>query len=332
MLASFKSKIIITLLALAFVLLLINVGVETFDKKDVAVKPQIKPETILTQIVQILDNYNIEQSWRKEIPIRRSKESSLHFVYRVKIPKDLMLPYLIRDIYSRFALMPDAKYLKITSRKEHGKAVLRFYENKKNIFRLDLIPDSKLTRRHTDFAFLVRFKNGFSAEEVKNFLAYRYRLTFLFPPTVTLRELETHILNAGKEFAIVYDDDVEDENYLLEPDYSKVQLRHVVSAIVNDFADAVAFYFAPHCSLARSAVFNFIRDEFNKRKRKLIPLSKLKYLHGNSDAEIISRLKFFRESSIGKGKQRILVDAENFPVIEKYLNDFLKMGDRFVKW
>ncbi len=331
--SSLKSKIIIGLLGLALLLLLMNVSVELLSKKSSVKKIQITGSEILGNIVQVLNSYNIEQNWRKKIFFRRSKYKSLKYIYRVKTPRDLLLPFLIRDILWQFEKNPRMEEgLSISVNKERAKTILKFRNEGHLLFRLDLISDKKLIRKHSEIALIVRFKSGFSEKDIRKFLAYRYQLTFLFPPDTKLLAIKKEILQVDKEYALLYSDDVSDENYLLEPAYSKAQLSHVVFTISRDFNDAVAFYYEPKSRLARSPIFNFVSDKFRKNGRRLIPLTKLHYLHGSSENEIISRFKFFEKSGLNIGKRRLLINAEDFDALLKYLPAYFKKGNLLLQF
>ncbi len=333
MLSSLKKKIVALLLAVAFVLLLANVVAELLNGEEKPETPQVTAELIFDNIEQILDSYNIELKWRKRVYFKPSAKLGYKYVYRVRIPSDLLPPLLVKDILWNFKSKPlFERALAITVKKEKGKTVVRFRKGEQVVFRLDLFWDKKLKRQHSEIALIVRFGNDADEEEVKKILLSRYKLTFLFPPDGRWLAIKNKILSVGKDFAILYNDEVSDDNYLVEADYSRLQISNVVANIVRDFKDAVRFFYDPNSHLARSPIFYFVSASFSKRGKKLFPLNQLNYLHGESEREIISRFKFFEESGLNKGRRRLVVNAEDFPALEKYLPSYFKKGNVLVSY
>ncbi len=333
MFLSVKSKIIVALLGLALLLLMANVGAELFKKKETRPKPLIDESVVREKIVQILDSYNIEPNWRREIFSRKKSKGTNILGLRVKVPGDLLLPFFVRDILWEFRREPKLKDLiKINVSKSKSKTVFRFASGGKNIFLLELIPEPNLKRKHTEIALVIKFPSDVENDEIEKYLPYHYRLTLLLRPSQKLLKMKEEIMRTGKDYALLLDDGIEDDSYVIRSGYSRAQLSNVVASMVNDFNDCVAIFYDTGSSLFKSPVFSFVKENFAKRKRKLIPLSRLHYLHGNDEVEIISRFKFFERSGLGAGKRRLLINKENFDVLLKYLPEYFKKGNLLSKF
>jgi len=323
---SLKRKIIATLIIVAFVILLLNVIAEIVRKNTPEKTPSVSPSLVEQHVAETLDDFGILESWRKKIFFKKSPNKRNNYLLRVLVPNDVIMPILIRDICNATA------NLDCMVRKKKNGTWIELKEKNITVFEIRLLKSNKVKRKRTNIALLILLPSDADSSYVSKFIDMPYPLTLLFVPSKDMLNVKNEILRSGKKYGIVLNDEITSDFYLMKNGFSTSQLNSAVLNIVGDFRDACCFFVDYNSRLARLASFYFIKEKFRAYKHPLRSLASVRFLHGESAEEILSRFKFFEQSGAGGGKISLAVKAEDFPYVLRYLPNYLKKGNLLVEY
>ncbi|HOJ17104.1 MAG TPA: hypothetical protein PLT92_00910 [Ignavibacteriaceae bacterium] len=329
-----KKITIILLFALAFFLLLANILTGPSEKensaKDPLSKQNLSTDEVMNGIIEILKEFDVDTLVVKNRVKKRDIKS-----YTVKLPADLPIPVILKDIYNRFngsdvkisavdtAIRgKDPKPIQITALSIQGEDAGKFlfmFEN-----------ESKISRKKGELGIYINDFAELNKEETQYLLTYPEALGFLILPTKEARDLKEIIRANRKDAGIIISDEVSDIDYKVHSKYSKRRLLMSVKLLIGAFTEYSFFLIDKDAEIYNSTAFAFLESEFNKRNYKIIPTYKFDFIDGESSEVILHKFRSMTRKTI-KGERAIIsVSNENFITIQDELKKLKKKGVHIV--
>src|SRR3989339_866827 len=123
-----QKKIINILIGASIILLLSNVVLDFFDKKNNKTNSgEITVAKIDSIFFSVLNKFALKEEWIKKKNIKNKKTDSLQYVFDIKIPQDIPIASLLKEMNYGFGEQP----VEITSEEKinFGKTVLKITSN-----------------------------------------------------------------------------------------------------------------------------------------------------------------------------------------------------------
>jgi hypothetical protein len=323
----FKKRILIYLIACTILLLILNTVIEFFNR-PIKAGNEFSKELTTYQIdsvfIDVLDKYGIESRWITTKSIKVTDEDSLKKQLIVKLPADLPIPLIIRDFHK--IIENDITGFVSNEKKMFGNTEIRVYTNEQLKLQALLVSDPLTIRERNKLTFVFSDANYLSQSEFNQFLGLPYYLSMTIVPSDAAVLKADSLKKYSKEYLILLNDEMTDKNYKLETGDQKALLKNSLNNIAVNFPNAKKFLIDEGSRLFNSVIYNFIRDEFNKKKIDLIPLSEFILLEASNENELISKFKFHCMDGSGSKQKTFLLTFENFVKIRGELELFKKKG------
>ena len=337
-----KQKFIRYLLVLAIILLIAEIAIDRFQKpKEVKIVKELSVLQIETVFFRVLDEYGIDLKWiskkressksPSDIPsgkVKHSDDDSTVVQYFVKIPSDVPVPLIIRDMNK--IIEKEITGFVSEEKKIYGPAEIRIYTNEILKLRATLIPEKNLTRTQNVLSFIISDALDLSESKFNDFLSVSQPLACTVVPDNSLIAKIDSIKNYRKEYCVLLNDEINDSKMKLKQEFQKELLRGSIKNIVNSFKDTRVYLIDEKSKLFNSAIYNFVRDDFQNKGIKLHPRSGLIELNANEDSELFSKFRFYSNDTSGVRQKLFLTTFDNFQKILPQLERFKKKGHKII--
>ena len=327
----FKKTFVKYLLAVAILLLLVNVSIDFF-KKPIKNNKNLTRELTTSQIdsvfLNVLDQYGIEKEWISTKKFKAADEDSISKQFIVKLPVDLSIPEIIKDINR--IIENDITGFVSEEKKVFGTTEIRIYTNELLKLKATLIPNAETVRNQNDLAFIISDAYDLGESDFNTFLSIPYVLSAaIVPDDQTIAKADS-LKKYSKEYIVLINNEMTDTKFRLEKGDQKALLRNSVYNIISNFRNAQLFAVNEKSALYKSTIYNFVRDEFKKRGIKLIPVKEFLMPESDEDKELISKFRFYCEDKSG-GKQKIFfLTFEDFQKLRRELEKLRKRGSNII--
>ena len=306
---------------------------------NVAINYKIKPakekavnELSIHQIenvfFKILDDYGIEKSWISSKKIKSTDEDSIRVEYYVKLPADLPVPLIIKDMNK--TIEKDITAFVSDEKKVYGATEVRIYTNEILKLKAMLIPDKENIRKRNDLSFIISDALDLSSSNYKKFLSVYFPASALVVPSSDIEIKVDTLKNYMKEYAVYISDEIGDSELKLDPSFQKQILRGSIGNIISDFKDAKLFIVDKKSKVFRSPVYNFVSDEFERQGIILHTESEFINLEAKEDSELISKFRFYCSDTTGSHQKIFLINFDNFQKIFTEIERFKKKGNKII--
>lgn len=338
----FKKKITKYLIASAILLLIINVALDFFikRKKDVNIEHEFSCQQLDSIFYDVLNDFGIESEWISSVKIKIPDEDSIEKKIIVKLPADLPIPLIIRDFHKK--IENDITSFVSEEKKFFGTTEIRIYSNEYLKQLIQLIPDKQIVRNRNELCFIISDAFELSEKDFNSFLSIPYPFSTVVIPDEDIILKANELKNYSKEFIVLLNDDVVDMPFKLNPKSHKYILKNSVKNIALSFSNAQLFVVDETSELYNSTTFNFIKDEFKKRKINLINLSEFIHLNSDDENELISKFRFYAEDKSESDKNKLpnqsglpnqkifYLTYENFLKIKNEFDRMRKKGNKII--
>lgn len=327
--ANTKKKLITYLLIIALTLLVVNIAVDLFTTK---VNKPIHSELTRAQIEntfwKVLDDYGIDASWVKKKKFREENEDSITAQFLVTLPAEIPIPLIIKDINN--VIEKDITGFVSKETQIFGATEIKIYTNELLKLKATLTPDKKLVRQKNEYSFIISDAFDISDMLFNSFLNVNYPLAAAIAPDPDAILKADSLQRFSKEYILLLNDDIDDSKMKLVQEYQKELLRSSIRNILASFAKAKYVAVEEKGSLFNSPIYNFVRDEFKKRKFTTIPLSEFIRLETEDEQELLSKFKFYSEDTTVARQKVFYLTYDNFGKILPYLAKYKKRGSKIV--
>lgn len=312
------------LFAVAILLLVVTILIDRYISAE---KPELKKKDISISeadslFKQALKNYDISE---KFLSIKRNKKNPSDSVYLVKVYSDVPISLLLLEIENLFS----PTTAKITSEEESigGKTIVKIILDNKPLIVSEFLTDKNISREKGRVGFVV-FNIDYSIDN-SAILNTPEQIIFLVTPSEQSKKFINKILSAGKRYALLLNDDIQDLNYKMNESYPIRRNKKSVENLFKYFPSASFIAIDDKSDLFESSIKDFLIKELDWRKAFYVNLSRFDLLDSySSNAE-----SAFREmiKSMSKNESRIiLIDSKNFNELLPLIPAYRKIGYKFV--
>lgn len=324
-----KQKFIKYLLVLAIVLLVVEIAIDRARKpKQVVVASELTVLQIETVFFKMLDEYGIEPKWISKKKVKPADDDSTRLQYLVKIPADVPIPLIIRDINK--VIQKDITGFVSEEIKIFGSTEVRIYTNEILKLRATLTPDKSLIRKRNSLSFIISDAFDLSDDNFNKFLSVSHPIAGSIIPNENVVIKADTLKNYRKEYVVLLDDQISDSKMKLKQEYQKEILRGSMKNIVNSFKDSRLIIVDEKSVLFRSPIYNFVRDDFKKQGVTLVVKSEFIELSADEDSELYSKFRFYCNDTTGVHQKQFLISFENFQKILPELEGLKKRGNKII--
>lgn len=327
-----KRRIILSLLLFSILLLLGLLIVTVTYKKQVPQKGDQERELSVIEVDSILQtilvDYAIPTAWVQQKKIKIKGEDSLKYYYKINLSPDISIPMLIKDLKRVYDKDRTGMVCKETVFRNDTE--IKVFSNEFLKLKAELIPTKDIERDRNKLGFIIQDSYKLAQEDLSYLLELPYSVTFTLYPDKEFLALRDSIIKYGKNYLVVINDEIVNKEFKLSPDYGKDILKKSIAAILSKFNSAAGFVVSTNSDIYESTAFNFVRDEFKKRKIILYTEKDFVSFDGNEIGEIRSIIKFHAENIVEKRLKIFWISFENFKKIQNNLADLRKRGTRIV--
>lgn len=327
--ASTKKKIITYLFVIALTLLVVNIAVDIFKQKVNKPNPKELSRTeIENTFWKVLDDYGIKAAWVKKKKFHVEYEDSINAQFMITLPAEVPIPLIIKDINN--VIEKDITGFVSKEIQIFGTTEIRIYTNELLKLKATLTPDPKLVRRKNEYSFVISDALTVADLQFNSFLNINYPIAAAVVPDPDEILKADSLQRFSKEYVLLLNDDIDDSKMKLVQEYQKELLRSSIRNILASFAKAKFVTVDERETLFNSPIYNFVRDEFKKRKFAPIPWSEFIRLEMDDEQELVSKFKFYSEDTTASRQKVFYLTLDNFGKILPYLAKYKKQGSKIV--
>lgn len=323
-----RKKIIQVLFPAAVVLLIAFIIINKTISESSPPQKQISAAAINSIFKKSLKNLGYEDKWIDPVKKNRKYPDSLKFNYSVLVPADLPIPVVIDEI--NLNTNPEEAKIISNEKRINGEAELKIYSGGFLKLNAMLKYDNTIRRKAGYVGLLIDGWNNLSLKEDSIYLSVPESFAALIIPSKNSEKLISTIKENHKEYAILLNDDITDLDYKLNPSYSKKRLRLSIISIARTFSDAIFFLIDKKSDLYKSSNYSYVKNEFAKRKIRLVYLNSIPSINGNDVKTLNDNFHSF-VSNIGDGEKKlVLVSSSDFLHLKQEIVSFRKIGYKFI--
>ena len=324
-----KLNFIKYLLATAALLLIISIAIELIKKpKKVEQVNELSVTQIETVFFNVLDDYGIETKWINKKKYKPAEYDSVKTEYLVKIPADMPVPLIIKDIYK--VIQKDITGFVSEEKKIFGPTEIRIYTNEALKLKATLIPDKNIIRHRNELSFVISDAFDLNENNFTRFLSINHPLSCTVVPGFDQILKADSLKDYTKEFAILLNNDINDSKMKFKSEFLKDMLHSSMQNIVSGFRDAKVFIVDENSALFNSPIFNYVHDDFKRQNIVLYPLSTLIKLTAPDDSELVSKFKFYCEDTTGVHQKIFICSFDAFLKVQNELEETKKKGNKII--
>lgn len=317
-------------MGIVITLIVFNVIIDIADKfEDDDVPVEYDTEQIKEHFFSELNNFGISEDWIKQKRIWQNAPDSIKYFYKVSVPVELTIPEIILSVRKRFSEFENVK-IECEEFKINSTSQIQILSNEHIKFRVQFDYDEKIKRIRPNISFVVGSINDLSDLELKELLEISYPCALMLVPSSRSKQLIESLSNYDKDFVILINDDLSDELFELDAGATKSKIRRSINNITNEFSETSKYFVDQDSDIFKSVMFNYIKDEFGKKKIVLYRLSTLKNVSIKTDAEKMSFLQYHFNDVESKEGKIFYITAEDYISLQPYIEKFKKMGNKFV--
>lgn len=327
--ANRKRKLITYLLIIALSLLVVNIAVDSLETKaDKPVAKELSRREIENTFWKVLDDYGINAEWIKKKKFNEENEDSINAQFLVSLPPEVPIPLVIKDINN--VIEKDITGFVSKEIQIFGATEIRIYTNELLKLKAVLTPDPKLIRKRNEFSFLISDAFTLADKQFNSFLNVNYPIAASVVPDPDEILKADSLQRFSKEYVLLLNDEIDDSKMKLVQEYQKELLRSSIRNILASFPKTKYIAVEERGTLFNSPIYNFVRDEFKKRKFAVYPLSEFIRLETEDEQELISKFKFYSEDTTGSRQKVFYLTLDNFDKILPLIAKYKKQGSKIV--
>ncbi len=332
--SSIKRTSVQILLGIVIVLLLANIIYKKYIMiKIPSEKAEVSSKIIKDKFLSSVNSFGLKKEWivqtkYKEDKNSRKKQDSVVYSYKISVPQDLPIPVILNEINSALK----NENVKVISKEEkiNGKSLLSIYSKNNLKLAATFVYIDEMRRKAGFVGIIISGLENINDNETTQILNFPEQFGYLITPSKESEEFVKKHVKTKKEYILLLNDDIDELKYKLEENYSEARLKGSIRSIIGSFPKAAFMLVDDNSNLFKSSIFNFISNEIEKRKIKLIKKSSLLDITGESQKQMQSTFSNLVKSSNENWGKVIIVPAANFSLIEEEIIKLRKIGFKFI--
>ena len=332
--SSIKRTSVQILLGIVIALLLANIIYKKYIMiKMPAEKAEVSSKLIKEKFLSSVNSFGLKKEWVVQTKYRgkkrtQKKQDSVIYSYKISVPQDLPIPVILNEINSELK----NENVKVISKEEkiNGKSLLSIYSKNNLKLTASFTYIDEMRRKAGYVGIIVSGLENLNKDEIAKVLNFPELFGYYVVPSKESEEFVKKHLKSKKEYIVTLNDNIGELKYRLEENYSEPRLKGSIRSIIGSFPKASFILIDDNSNLYKSSVFNFIANEFEKRKIKLIKKSSLLDITDESKNQMQSNFSNLVKSSNENWGKVIIVPADNFSLIEEEIIKLRKIGYRFI--
>ncbi len=328
-----QRKIIIPLIIIAVLLFITNFSLDLFwnDRvSKVEQKEEIDTAGIKKVFKESLYDLGFEDKWIKALTkgskFKSSEEKAAS--YSISVPADLPITVILNEIFISFQKYD--VHIKSEEQKINGKTLLELSLRNKPELNAEFYYDKSINRNAGNIGIFVTGITNLGTDDIKIFLSIPETFELLLIPSKNAAELLKTLNDNKKRYGILFNDGIPDIEYKLSSKYSRARLKSSIRNILGKFSEASIFIIDEKSKLYSSDVYPLLKEEFNKRKLKLIPEDSLSNISEESNSNVLENFKETIEKTKRGEEAVFIVTSGEFKLLQKEIAKYRKVGYKFV--
>ena len=321
----FKKNLLITLIAMAILLLAANILLQqnssNINKNDVI----IKEKNLSERLKNILSEFGIDDNFIKESKFVGKRADQEIIKFKVQVPKDLSIPEILLDVHRSFA--KDSLKINSFEKKKSGKTKLEIKSGALTLLQAEFDYSKNYARDKGNIAFIIYDVSPANQSTIQ-LIESPTKLNFLVRPEKTIQPFLETIRKNRQQYSILIDDDITEQSYKLGGNYSEKRIITVLKTLVTEYNIAVCFIVDKNSDFYGSKGYEEFKRELLKRNIKLFTTSDFVNLVNDENLPIV-----FNEEmdSLKNVKSKIfLLDEETLLALSPEILKYQKRGYRVI--
>ena len=321
----FKKKLLIVLITVAVMLLAANIFLQNYLIESQNNEVAVDENELSQRFKNILTEFGIEDNLIKETMSLDKHSSQKISGFKVQVPKDLSIPEILQELYKSFR--KDSLNINSVEKIKGGKSTFSLKLGASNLLQAEFEYSKNYSRNRGFIAFIlydVDPRNPSTTQLIES----PTKLNFLIRPDVKHLQYLEFITKNSQQFSILIDDEISEQKYQLGPSFSEQRIVTVVKTLVTDYQKAVCFIVDDNSNFYKSANYETLKREFEKRNIKLFRTSDFESL--NFDETILPAFDEKIESLETGGSIIYLLSEESYLALNPEINRYKKKGYRVI--
>ena len=317
--SSGKTSIIQALLIIIVILLGLNILLEKYSDKNKLVQKEISSRVINNKFLSALNNYNFDSTWIKIKPVSVYNDDSLKYFYSVKVPKDLPLSLLIKEITNQF----DTNEVNIyaTDFKSDASTDITISSGGFDKLKANLANSDDVKRQIDSIAFLITDLEDLNQDNLADLLMMPEHFACAFVPSASALKISKLLQEQQKHVAVLLKDNISELEFKLKNNYSDNRIRNSLKSINGKFNFASFFIIDDNSDIYKSTHSEEIIKWFSRKG--IVKESKFREVSFTSPGDMFNFIK--------SGKDRLfIISAEDFMEMPPVLASLRKIGYQVV--
>ena len=323
-----KRKVIYFLVSVVVLLLLLNVALSLVEPKIKIVEESYSQENIEVEFEAVLKNFGIKENWITKHKIKKSKNDSIPYIYKIKLPIDVTIPVLLKDISEAFSELP----VEAISSEKKVYGVTDLTISSKGIKKLsaEFKYNSEISRDYSTIGFLISNIDDIEEEELKSVKDLAIPVGIILPLENKSKLTAELIKSYRFDYYIELSDNADIIDFELDEDLALDKLTSNIKSIISSFNSPKVFFINEVESEFSVSITNFIVEKFEKRGRKVITSNSFLNLKGENNSDLQSLLSFHLNKMKPETTKIFRISLNDFFEIQNNLTMFLKKGNKIM--
>ncbi len=324
-----QRKIIYFLTAIAFVLIILNIYVESNPPNE---KVEIVRELFINEIdsifVSTLFNNGIIEEWIEAKPISNNRYDSLKHVYYVDVPKDLRVVSLLLDITQSFDKKPVV--LTAEEKENYSRSSLKIFSNNVLKFEAFLNPSGEVEREFAEICFIADATRLTKEDLLERLTPVSHAFTLLLMPSEEAKDYLSGETLSNASYVLLVSDNIDDQAYVLNPKSSKNALGGKIDNLVSNFRTAKKMIIDEQSAIYNSVAYSYVREKLAERNSSFTGKSVFIDLTNKKFEQVVSIFEFHCENGKSKQRRELIISIDDLIKLQPYIAKQRKLGNKFV--
>lgn len=317
-----RTSIIRIFLVITIILLGSNIFFEKYYDHIKLTSAKGLPSNLINKRFQAaLSNYKIDSSWIESKDLSDYEDDSLKYFYNVKVPADLPVSLLIKEIINQF----DTNEVNIyaSDNRTESSVEIKIFSAKFLKLAANIKNNNLLHRQADSIAFLITGIENLNHKELNDLMMMPEQFTCILIPSKHAIDLSKQLSQEQKQTAVLLNDDIGELEFKLKAGYSRNRIKNSLKSIGGTFNSASFFIIDERADIYNSEHYDAIKNWFGRKG--LFPENKFKEIEFSSPENTFTLIRN------GQSKEKIYqISADDFLKMSPVFASLRKLGYRIV--